>query len=461
MTPPQDSRKLLIVEDDLGLQKQLKWCFVEYEVLFADDRTSAIALLRRHEPPVVLQDLGLPPDAEGVSEGMALLSEILALAPHTKVIVVTGNQDKDNAVRAVGRGAYDFYQKPLDTDVLQLIVSRAFSLCRLEQENARLRDARRFPLAGIIASSESMLRVCRMIEKVAPTQASALLLGESGTGKELLARALHDMSARARGPFVAINCAAIPETLLESELFGYEKGAFTGAHKQTQGKLESANGGTLFLDEIGDMPLALQAKLLRFLQERVIERVGGRERIPLDLRVVCATNRDLKAMIAGNEFRADLFYRIAEVTVDIPPLRSREGDSVVIAQSILERRARDNARSIKGFAPDAIRAIQAYPWPGNIRELENKVGGAVIMAEGKHVTAADLGLPDLQAGDVNFLNLRTVRQQAERRAIEQAMSVAGGNLSRTAELLGITRPTLYDLLEKNQITHAAASGETT
>ncbi|MBC7983112.1 MAG: PEP-CTERM-box response regulator transcription factor, partial [Candidatus Obscuribacterales bacterium] len=351
--------------------------------------------------------------------------------------------------------------KPLDTDVLQLIVSRAFSLCRLEQENMRLRDARRFPLAGIIASSEPMLRVCRMIEKVAPTQATALLLGESGTGKELLARALHEMSARARGPFVAINCAAIPETLLESELFGYEKGAFTGAHKQTQGKLESANGGTLFLDEIGDMPLALQAKLLRFLQERIIERIGGRERIPLDLRVVCATNRDLKAMIAANEFRSDLFYRIAEVTIDIPPLRSREGDSVVIAQSILERRARDHARSIKGFAPDAIRAIQSYPWPGNIRELENKVSGAVIMAEGKHVTAADLGLHDQPVGEINFLNLRTVRQQAERRAIEQAMSVAGGNLSRTAELLGITRPTLYDLLEKNQISHAAASGETT
>ena len=451
--------KLLIVEDDVGLQKQLKWCFVDYEVLFADDRESAIAHLRRHEPPVVLQDLGLPPDAEGVSEGMALLSEILLLAPQTKVIVVTGNQDKDNAVRAVGRGAYDFYQKPLDTDVLQLLVSRAFSLWRLEQENIRLRETRRYPLAGIIAASESMVRVCRMIEKVAPTQATVLLLGESGTGKELLARALHDMSARVRGPFVAINCAAIPETLLESELFGYEKGAFTGAHKQTQGKLESANGGTLFLDEIGDMPLPLQAKLLRFLQERVIERIGGRERIPLDLRVVCATNRDLSSMIAAGTFRSDLYYRIAEVTVQIPPLRTREGDSVVIAQTILERRARENSRSIKGFSPDAIRAIQAYSWPGNIRELENKVSGAVIMAEGKHVTAADLGLQEPAPSDINFLNLRTVRQQAERRAIEQALLVAGGNLSRTAELLGITRPTLYDLMDKNQIAHGAANGE--
>jgi two-component system NtrC family response regulator len=459
MTEAADPRKLLIVEDDLGLQKQLKWCFVDYEVLFADNRASAIAQLRRHEPAVVLQDLGLPPDAEGVTEGMALLGEILALAPHTKVIVVTGNQDKDNAVRAVGLGAYDFYQKPLDTDVLQLIVSRAFSLYELEQENQRLRGARRSPLAGIIATSEPMVRVCRMIEKVAPTQATTLLLGESGTGKEVLARALHAMSARAAGPFIAINCAAIPETLLESELFGYEKGAFTGAHKQTIGKFESANGGTLFLDEIGDMPLALQAKLLRFLQERVIERIGGRDRIPLDLRVVCATNRDLKAMIASNEFRSDLYYRIGEVAVEIPPLRSRDGDCVVIAQAILERRAREHGRAIKGFAPDALRAIQAYSWPGNIRELENKVSGAVIMAESKQVTAADLGLTAESLSNLDFLNLRVVRAQAERRALERAVSVAHGNLSRAAELLGITRPTLYDLLEKNQMSPTTSQGE--
>ncbi len=453
-----EPRKLLVVEDDLGLQKQIKWCFVDYEVLFADTRASAIAQLRRHEPAVVLQDLGLPPDAEGVTEGMALLAETLELAPHTKVIVVTGNHDKDNAVRAVGLGAYDFYQKPLDTDVLQLIVSRAFSLYELEQENQRLRGARRSPLAGVIATSESMVRVCRMIEKVAPTQATTLLLGESGTGKEVLARALHAMSLRATGPFIAINCAAIPETLLESELFGYEKGAFTGAHKQTIGKFESANGGTLFLDEIGDMPLALQAKLLRFLQERVVERIGGRERIPLDLRVVCATNRDLKAMIATNEFRSDLYYRIGEVAVDIPPLRSRDGDCVVIGQAILERRAREHGRAIKGFAPDALRAIQTYSWPGNIRELENKVGGAVIMAEGKHVTAADLGLTAESLSNLDFLNLRAVRAQAERRAIERAVSVAHGNLSRAAELLGITRPTLYDLLEKNQMSTSQGEG---
>jgi two-component system, NtrC family, response regulator len=459
MTEAAEPRKLLIVEDDLGLQKQLKWCFVDYEVLFADSRGAAIAQLRRHEPPVVLQDLGLPPDAEGVTEGMGLLGEILALSPNTKVIVVTGNQDKDNAVRAVGLGAYDFYQKPLDTDVLQLIVSRAFSLYELEQENMRLRGARRSPLAGVIATSEPMVRICRMIEKIAPTQATTLLLGESGTGKEVLARALHAMSARANGPFIAINCAAIPETLLESELFGYEKGAFTGAHKQTIGKFESANAGTLFLDEIGDMPLALQAKLLRFLQERVIERIGGRERIPLDLRVICATNRDLKAMIASNEFRSDLFYRIGEVAVDIPPLRSRDGDSVVIAQALLERRAREHGRAIKGFSPDALRAIQTYSWPGNIRELENKVGGAVIMAEGKHVTAADLGLTAESLSNLDFLNLRVVRAQAERRAIERAVSVAHGNLSRAAELLGITRPTLYDLLEKNQLSPTTSQGE--
>jgi two-component system NtrC family response regulator len=446
-----DKPKLLIVEDDPGLQKQLRWCFDEYEVIAADNRAAALAALRRFEPPVVLQDLGLPPDPEGVSEGFATLLETLRAAPNTKVIVVTGQLDRNNAVKAVGLGAYDFYQKPLDTDVLRLLVQRALRMHEIEEQNRLLsRQQAAMPLAGVIATSDAMMRACRIIEKVAPTQATTLLLGESGTGKELLARAVHALSPRHGQPFVAINCAAIPDTLLESELFGYEKGAFTGAVRQTQGKFEVADGGTLFLDEIGDMPLSLQAKLLRFLQDRVVERIGGRERIPVDVRIVCATNKDLAGMISRGEFREDLFYRISEVTVRIPPLRERAGDAVVIAQSIMERRAREHGRALRGFTPEAIRAIQCYPWPGNIRELENRINAAVIMSEGKSIGIADLGLP---AGSPSgeFLNLRAARQRAENEAIRQSLAISNGNLSKAAELLGITRPTLYDLLAKNDI----------
>ena len=444
--------KLLIVEDDPGLQKQLKWCFDHCEVIAATDRASAIAAVRRHEPAVVLQDLGLPPDAEGVSEGFATLLEILKIAPRSKVIVVTGQPDRQNAVRAVGMGAYDFYQKPVDTDVLRLLVQRAFQIHDLEEQNrALLQRQGVMPLAGVIAIGEQMLKACRIVEKVAPTNASVLLLGESGTGKELLARAVHTLSPRAGKPFIAINCAAIPDTLLESELFGYEKGAFTGAVKQTHGKFEQADGGTLFLDEIGDMPLALQAKLLRFLQDRVVERIGGRDRIPVDVRVVCATNKDLSQIIKTGEFRDDLYYRVSEVVVRIPPLRERGGDAVVIAQAVLERRAREHSRPIKGFEPEALKAIEAYPWPGNIRELENRVNGAVIMSEGKYVSVRDLGLPSEGGADLSWLNLRVVRQRAENEAIRRALAITGFNLSRTADLLGITRPTLYDLLQKNDI----------
>ena len=455
-----DKPKLLIVEDDPGLQKQLKWCFEDYEVLIAEDRNAALAAVRRFEPSVVLQDLGLPPDPEGVSEGFATLQEILKAAPRTKVIVVTGQLDKENAVKAVGRGAMDFYQKPVDTDVLRLVVNRAFYIWGLEEQNLALIRAQSLqPLAGVIATSDSMTKVCRTIEKVAPTMATTLLLGESGTGKELLARALHNLSPRAKCPFVAINCAAIPDTLLEAELFGHEKGAFTGAVKQTQGKFEVADSGTLFLDEIGDMPLPLQAKLLRFLQDRMLERIGGRERIPVDVRVVCATNKDLKAMITRNEFREDLYYRISEVSVQIPPLRERPGDALVIAQTIMERRAREHGRTLQGFTPDALKAIQGYPWPGNIRELENRINGAVIMSEGKYIGVEDLGLP-AEAEGFKWLNLREVRSRAEAEAVRQAIAVTQGNLSRTAELLGITRPTLYDLIEKLGIRASdPASGE--
>ena len=448
-----DKPTLLIVEDDPGLQKQLKWCFDEYQVIAVADRPAAIAAVRRYEPAVVLQDLGLPPDPEGVSEGMQTLLETLKLAPSTKVIVVTGQLDKQNAVKAVGLGAYDFYQKPVDTDVLKLLVQRAFRIHMLEEQNRSLtRQQGNMPLAGVIAISDSMQKACRIVEKVAPTSATVLLLGESGTGKELLARALHTLSPRARNAFVAINCAAIPDTLLESELFGYEKGAFTGAAKQTQGKFEQADGGTLFLDEIGDMPLALQAKLLRFLQDRVVERIGGRERIAVDVRIVFATNKDLQAMMQAGTFREDLYYRAAEVTVRIPPLRERPGDAVVIAQAILDRRAREHSRPVRGFAPEALKAVESYPWPGNIRELENRINGAVIMTEGKYVSVEDLGLPEGDGLDMAWLNLRVARQRAESEAIRLALAISGNNISRTAELLGITRPTLYDLMDKNQIT---------
>ena len=446
-----DKPTLLIVEDDPGLQKQLKWCFSEYEVVAVADREAAVVALRRHEPAVVLQDLGLPPDATGVSEGFAALAEVLRIAPRTKVIVLTGQPDKENAVRAVGLGAYDFYQKPVDTEVLRLLVRRAFRIHELERENAELVEQKAMmPLAGVIAISEPMMKVCRMIEKVAPTNATTMLLGEIGSGKELLARALHSLSPRADKPFVAINCAAIPDTLLESELFGFEKGAFTGAIRQSRGKFELADGGTLFLDEIGDMPLALQAKLLRFLQDRVVERIGGRERIPVDVRIVSATNKNLAEMIQTGGFREDLYYRVNEVTVRIPPLRERGGDRSVIAVAILGRLCREHGRPLKGFAPEALAAIESYPWPGNIRELENRVSGAVIMAEGKYVSVQDLGLPQATQG-TSWLNLREVRARAEREAVRQAMAICGGNLSRAADLLGVARPTLYDLLDKLQI----------
>ena len=444
------AEKLLIVEDDPGLQKQLRWSFDNYEVLAAEDRESALTQLRRHEPMVVLQDLGLPPDPDGTSEGMATLSEILSAAPHTKVVVVTGNGDDSSAVRAVGLGAYDFYQKPVDTDTLNLIVSRAFHIADLERRNRELMRAQQSALDGLITGSQRMLKVCRLVEKVANSNASVLLLGETGSGKEVLARALHNLSERAQGNFIAINCAAIPENLLESELFGYEKGAYTGAHKQTKGKIELADGGTLFLDEIGDMPMALQSKLLRFLQERVMERVGGRQEIDVDARVICATHQNLGDLIANGGFREDLYYRIGEVEVPIPPLREREGDSVLLARTFLARAAERHGSAVRGFTDDAIKAIHAHAWPGNVRELENRINKAVIIADGKLLDTDDLGLADPEGDDVNLpsLNLRQVRQEAERRALEAAMAHADGNVSKASELLGVSRPTLYDLMRK-------------
>jgi two-component system NtrC family response regulator len=416
----------------------------------AEDRESALSAVRRHEPAVVVQDLGLPPDPEGVDEGFATLKETLAFAANTKVIVVTGNGDRDSAIRAVGLGAYDFYAKPVDIDTLHLLIERAYRMYELEEQNRRLRQRAASPLDGIVAASDTMLKACRLTEKVAPTNASILLLGETGTGKELFARAVHKLSPRGEAPFVAINCAAIPENLLESELFGYEKGAFTGASRQTRGKVEHADGGTLFLDEIGDMPTGLQAKMLRFLQERVVERIGGREEIPVDVRIICATHQDIKKLIDEKTFREDLYYRIGEVTINIPPVRDRRGDAIVLARSLLETSSERHGRPLRGFAADAVLAIESHPWPGNVREMENRVNSAVIMAESSQVTAEDLGL---EAGDAEpeEVNLRQVRTDAERRAINKVMAVTEGNISRAADMLGITRPTLYDLLNKHAI----------
>jgi two-component system NtrC family response regulator len=444
----EQARKLLIVEDDPALLKQLKWCFEGYDVYTAENREDAITLLRRHEPAVVLEDNGLLSKDESTEGGIATLADVLRIAPHTKVIVLIDNVDQEIAVDAVAQGAHNFYKKPIDPDILRLIVNRAFAIHELESENRRLQNqVNKSPLDGIVAASEGMLAVCRMIEKVAPTDVTTLLLGESGTGKELLARALHRCSPRAEANFVAINCAAIPENLLESELFGHERGAFTGAHKQTMGKVEVASGGTLFLDEIGDMPLALQAKMLRFLQERVIERVGGRKEIPVDVRVVCATNQIPEDLIRAGLFREDLFYRVSEITINIPPYREREEGRLILARTLLTKYAELQKRAINGFSDDAVQAIESYSWPGNVRELENKIKGAVIMADGKMVTALDLGLQDGdQEGE--SLNLRTVRQIAETKAIRVALTKSYGNISKAAVLLGVTRPTLYDLLNK-------------
>ncbi len=441
------TRKLLIVEDDPGLQSQLRWCFEDYEVITAEDRETALAQVRRHEPPVVTLDLGLPPDHANATEGLATLEAILALVPMTKIIVVTGNDDRENALRSVALGAYDFYQKPVDADVLKLIIDRAYNLYAIEQENRRLQQQSASALQGIIAVSPLMLKICNTIEKIAPTDVSVLLLGESGTGKELLAHALHDRSPRVRAPFIAINCAAIPENLLESELFGHEKGAFTGATRQTKGKIEYASGGTFLLDEVGDLSLSLQAKLLRFLQERVIERVGGREQIPVDVRIICATHRDLQAMIREGSFREDLYYRISEIIIQIPPLRERIEDTLVLARALLESISSQLKRPLHSFSKDALTALETYAWPGNVRELENKLKRAVIMSEGNQITAKDLELENTTSSPLP-LNLRQVRENAERQALLKALIYVNGNLSQAAEMLGITRPTLYALLNK-------------
>lgn len=445
-------KRLLIIEDDPGLQKQMKWCFDDTAIAVADRHDPALAELRRLDPQVVTLDLGLPPDAGGASEGFALLKAILELRPQTKVIVITGREEREHAARAIGMGACDFYQKPLDPDTLTFVVNRAFRLVELEEENRRLGEKKESPLAGIIATSPEMLETCRHVEKIAAADITTLILGETGTGKELIARAIHALSDRSQKAFIAINCAAIPENLLESELFGHERGAFTGANQLKRGKIEVASGGTLFLDEIGDMPAPLQAKMLRFLQERVIERVGGHTPIAVDVRVVAATHRDLEGMIRRGEFREDLYYRLAEMSIHLPPLRERSGDAVALARVFVTRYAEQLKRPVKGLAADAIALIARHSWPGNVREMENRLKRAVLMADGPYVTARDLNINDDGSAQQNVaLNLRDVREKAESRAIRCALQLSGNNIAAAARQLGVTRPTLYSLLEKYHI----------
>jgi len=444
-------RKILIVEDDPGLQRQLRWAFEPYRVLTASNRKAALDLMASERPPVVLLDLGLPPDADGPSEGLATLTGLLDQAPHTKVIMMTGQADRSYAVKAVANGAYDFYQKPVDADVLALIVKRAYELSQLEDEHRKLtRGTGDDVFPGFTTTFPALQETLKRVRDVADSDIGVLITGESGTGKELIARGVHDWSARAQGPFVAINCAAIPDNLLESELFGHEKGAFTGAVKTTVGKVEQAGGGTLFLDEIGDLGLPLQAKLLRFLQERVIERIGGRRPIGVDVRLVSATNQVLSEAIEAGTFREDLYYRLSEFSVDLPPLRERADDAVVIANVLLQKLADEMRRPTRGFSADALAALAAHDWPGNVRELQNRLKRALVTAKGQKISAEDL---DLKAPSVTPKRetLQEARDRAERIAIENAIAVSGGNISNAAKILKISRPKLYNLLRRYEI----------
>ena len=452
-----DRAKLLIVEDDDGLCRQYRWAFPEYQVFTAQTRQAGRALFARERPPVAILDLGLPPDADGASEGLALLRELLGIDPGVKIVIATANEDPGSALEAVSIGAHDFFQKPVDTQVLRVIIERAYAMSRLEHENKRIKERPRLSaIEQIITGDEQMLKLCSSVRRLASADITVLILGESGTGKEALAHALHELGPRAHRPFVAINCAAIPETLLESELFGHERGAFTGAIKQTIGKIESAHRGTLFLDEIGDLPLHLQVKLLRFLQDQVIDRIGGRQPIQLDVRIVCATNQDLGAKMQQGSFREDLFYRLNEVTLRVPPLRERTGDPMLLANFFLQKFTAQFGRRIRGYTADAIAAISAHRWPGNVRELENRVKRSVVMSDSRMIAAGDLELAR-PAGDDLYLDIRTARMHAEREVLQKALTHSNGTISRAAKLLGISRPTLYALLE----THGFETGSAT
>ena len=446
----ENARKLLIVDDEPGIRRQLKWAFDGVEVQLAEDRKSAIAKQAESPSSVVLLDLGLPPNQDGPSEGLATLKTILEKTPHVKVIVMTGQTERDYALKSIALGAYDFYAKPLDLDEVTLIVERAFRLYELEEENRRLQaEQGSAALPGLLTSSPIMKEVCNTITRFARADVAVLIIGESGTGKELLARAVHSQSGRADEPFVAINCAAIPENLLESELFGYEKGAFTGAHRTTPGKIEQANHGTLFLDEIGDLPMALQAKLLRFLQERMVERVGGRREIAVDIRVVSATNKNVESMVAEQGFREDLYFRLGEAVVSVPPLRERPEDKVLIAQHFLDTWLSEQGLPAMRFSANALAAISQFDWPGNVRELQNRVKRAAVSAEDSLIETADLGLDAKQAAEATLYTLKEARQRAEAQAINSALLHADGNVTKAAKLLGVSRPTLYQLMREH------------
>ncbi len=442
---------ILLVEDDPGLQRQMKWALAPHAVTVAASRIDALKQFKANGSfGIILLDLGLPPDQDGASEGLKTLEEILTAAPRTKIIVVSGNADRANAVKAVGKGAFDFIQKPVDIDVLKLTIDRAARMHALEEENRALREVANLGLPGLVFGSPQMAKVKRMIERVGPTEVSVLIVGESGTGKEVVAHGLHEISHRRSGKFVAINCASIPENLLESELFGHERGAFTGAVKQTPGKFEIADNGTLFLDEIGDMPMPLQAKLLRFLQERQFERVGGRTTISVNVRVISATNKHLENLVTENKFREDLYYRLNEVRIELPPLRERESDAVVLAHHFFNIYNRTNHRNLRGLSDDAVAAIAAFHWPGNVRELENRLKRSIVMSEGPMVTPGDLDLAQVEV-ERRSLNLKTETEKLERALLNEALAVSQGNISKAAKLLGISRPHLYNLKRLREI----------
>lgn len=442
--------RLLLIEDDIGLQRQMKWALAPDKVVIAGSCDEAMRLFKAEGPfEIVILDLGLPPDENGVTEGMKALGEILGVVPYTKIIIASGHADHTSAIHAVGKGAFDFFAKPVDIDQLKLIIERARRMYTLEQENRALRQNSQ-ALSGFVFDCPQMARIERMIERVGPASVSVLIAGETGTGKEVVARALHEQSARRSAQFVAINCAAIPENLLESELFGHEKGAFTGAIKTTPGKFELAHGGTLLLDEIGDMPMALQAKLLRFIQERQFERIGGRTAISVDVRLICATNRDLAKLVAEGRFREDLFYRINEIRIDLPPLRERGNDAQLLAHHFLNIFNRSHYRQLSGISDQALEAIARHSWPGNVRELENRIKRAVVMAEGNVISFRDLDIPE-QPPPQTSLDLRLEVQKLEASLAQQALSASNGNISKAAKLLGVSRPHLYGLLKGRQV----------
>ena len=452
---------LLLVDDDPEIRDQMKWAFAsDYELLEALDRSSALAHVRQAMPRLVLLDLGLPPDPDGASEGLAILQGILEINPMAKVIVVTGNSDRANALAAIAHGAYDFIEKPVQLDVLKILLQRATYLANVEQENRTLLErAGHNDLEGLVGSSAPMQDVFRMIRRVGPSDVPVLIAGESGTGKELVARAIHRQSARKSEPFIAINCGAIPETLLESELFGYEKGAFTGATQQRKGRIESVQRGTLFLDEIGDIPLALQVKLLRFLQDHTIQRLGAKETLAIDARILAATNVDLQKAIVEGKFREDLYYRLCVVTIAVPALSERGSDIILLARTFLTKFAEEEKKPLKGFMSQAVEALRTHPWPGNVRELENRIKRAVVMAEGKYVTPENLELKDPSLSEEEASTLKASRDSREKDLVRLAWEKAEGNVSRAASELGISRPTLYQLLVRYGLKKAKVEAE--